>query len=233
MLNEPGKQTKDRLIKDLIVSVTDLQNKIQRDDGLERQWLIQNSPTPVIAQLVKDMTVKMLHVLNAIGELEPVNGITISKQFGFSKGNVSKITRRLADKKIIDFEYLPDNRKEILFRTTQLGKEINVLHQTLHDQIDIGINHFLQRYNKDELRFLVNILQETLHTSWIHSETNKESNALSNRAPHTNVESDNDKETTDSDEINEVIELLNKLDSRNLKKAKAILNDVFFSVYED
>jgi len=228
MLNESGKQTKDRLIKDLIVSVNDLQNKIQRDDGQERQWLIQNSPTPVIAQLVKDMTVKMLHVLNAIGELEPVNGITISKQFGFSKGNVSKITRRLADKKIINFEYLPDNRKEILFRTTQLGKEINLLHQTLHDQIDIGVNHFLQRYNEDELRFLVNVLQETLHTSWIRSETNEESNALSNRAPHTNVESDNDKETTDSDEINEVIELLNKLDSRNLKKAKAILNDVFF-----
>ncbi|GAA3413860.1 hypothetical protein GCM10020370_71910 [Paenibacillus hodogayensis] len=72
-----------------------------------------------------------------------------------------------------------------------------------------------------------------MHTSWIHSETNEESNALSNRAPHKNVESDTDKATTVSDEMNEVIELLNKLDKRNVKKAKAILNDVFFSVYED
>ncbi|WP_256758638.1 MarR family transcriptional regulator [Cohnella sp. WQ 127256] len=233
MLNESGKQTKDRLIKDLIVSVNDLQNKFQRDDGQEKQWLIHNSSTPVIAQLVKDMTVKMLHVLSAIGELEPVNGITISKQFGFSKGNVSKITRRLADKKMIHFEFLPDNRKQILFRTTQLGKEINLLHRTLHDQIDIGVNHFLQRYNEEELRFLVNVFQETLHTSWIHSEINEESIALSNRASHTKVESDTDKAITDSDGMNEVIELLNKLDSRSLKKAKAILNDVFFSVYED
>ncbi|OBZ08234.1 MarR family transcriptional regulator [Bacillus sp. FJAT-26390] len=233
MLNESGKQNKDRLIKDLIVSVNDLQNKFQRDDGQERQWLIQNSPTPIIAQLVKDMTVKMLHVLSAIGELEPVNGITISKQFGFSKGNVSKITRRLADKKIIIFEYLPDNRKEILFRTTQLGKEINLLHRTLHEKIDIGANHLLKRYNEDELRFLVNVIQETLHTSLIHSETNEESNPLCKSASHTKVESDIDKATTYSDDINEVIELLNKLDSRNLKKAKAILKDVFFSVYED
>ncbi|WP_286154941.1 hypothetical protein [Bacillus sp. FJAT-27264] len=36
----------------------------------------------------------MLHVLDAIGQLEAVNGITISKQFGFPKGSVSKITRK-------------------------------------------------------------------------------------------------------------------------------------------
>lgn len=232
MDNYSGKQNKDRLIKALMVSVNDLQHKFQRENDEEKQWLIQNSPTPVIAELMKDMTVKMLHVLSAIGKLEPVNGITISKQFGFSKGNVSKITRRLADKQIINFEYIPDNKKEVLFRTTPLGREINRLHQALHEQIDIGVNHFLQRYNDDELQFLVNALQETLHTSWIHAVTNEKSVALSKRDLYTKVEIDTYK-TAVSEEMNEVIEMLEKLDSRNLKKAKAILSDVFFSVYED
>ncbi|MFF2444702.1 MarR family transcriptional regulator [Priestia megaterium] len=232
MNNYSGKQNKDRLIKALMVSVNDLLHKFQREDDEEKQWLIQNSPTPVIAELMKDMTVNMLHVLSAIGKLEPVNGITISKQFGFSKGTVSKITRRLADKQIISFEYIPDNKKEVLFRTTPLGKEINRLHQALHEQIDIGVNHFLQRYNDDELQFLVNALQETLHTSWINTVTNEKSIALSKRDLYTKVEIDTYK-TAGPEEMNEVIEMLKKLDSRNLKKAKAILNDVFFSVYED
>lgn len=232
MNNYSGKQNKDRLIKALMVSVNDLLHKFQREDDEEKQWLIQNSPTPVIAELMKDMTVNMLHVLSAIGKLEPVNGITISKQFGFSKGTVSKITRRLADKQIISFEYIPDNKKEVLFRTTPLGKEINRLHQALHEQIDIRVNHFLQRYNDDELQFLVNAIQETLHTSWVNTVTNEKSIALSKRDLYTKVEIDTYK-TAESEEMNEVIEMLKKLDSRDLKKAKAILSDVFFSVYED
>ena len=232
MNNDLGKLNKDRLIKALMLSVNDLQHKFQRENDEEKQWLIQNSPTPLIAELMKDMTVNMLHVLSAIGKLEPVNGITISKQFGFSKGNVSKITRRLADKNIINFEYIPDNKKEVLFRTTPLGREINRVHQALHDQIDIGVKHFLHRYNENELQFLVNTLQETLHTSWIHAVTDEESIALSKRDMYIKVQVDTDK-TEVSEEMKEVNEMLDKLDSGNLKKAKAILNDVFFSVYED
>ncbi|NOU68926.1 MarR family transcriptional regulator [Paenibacillus sp. LMG 31461] len=181
---------------------------------------------------MKEMTVNMLHVLSAIGKLEPVNGITISKQFGFSKGNVSKITKRLAEKQIIILEYIPDNKKEILFRTTSLGKEINTLHQALHTQIDIGVNQFLQRYNDDELRFLVNVFHETLQASWFPMESNEDSQALSKSKPKSIIGADPDKATVPN-EMNEVIEILNKLDSRNLKKAKAILSTVFFSVYED
>ncbi|SFS37269.1 MarR family transcriptional regulator [Paenibacillus sp. 453mf] len=230
MTYDLGKQNKDLLIKELIGTVNALLHKFQGEDDEEKQWLIQNSPNPAIAELMRDMTVSMLHVLSAIGKLEPVNGITISKQFGFSKGNVSKITRRLADKKIINFEYIPDNKKEVLFRTTSLGREINRLHEALHQKIDFGVHRFLQRYNEDELRFLVNAFHETLHASWIHTETNEETLELSQRELLTNEEPGM---AMVSEEMNEVIEMLNKLNSRNLKKAKAILNDVFFSVYED
>ncbi|NOU75596.1 MarR family transcriptional regulator [Paenibacillus sp. LMG 31458] len=230
------KQNKDRLIKELLETVNEIQLKFQSEDDEEKQWLIQNSPNPVVAELMKEMTVMMLHVLDAIGKLEPVNGITISKQFGISKGSVSKITRRLLDKQIIFIEYLPDNKKEILFRTTSLGKQIYRLHEALHHQIDIGVNRFLQRYNEDELGFLVNVFRETLHTSWIQSDTYEKSIDPSQRDANTNEESDTDKalrSLTVNEEMNEIMAMLNKLDSRNLKKAKAILNDVFFSVYED
>ncbi|ANY68092.1 MarR family transcriptional regulator [Paenibacillus sp. BIHB 4019] len=230
MTNHSGVKNKDRLIKGLLEVVKDIQLRYQAEDDEEKQWLIQNSPNPAVAELVKEMTVMMLHVLDAIGQLEPVNGITISKKFGYSKGSISKITRKLADKQIILFEYLPDNKKEILFRTTSLGKEIYRLHEALHHQIDIGVNRFLQQYNEDELSFLVNALSETLHTSWVYPETKEESIAPSQRAARTNEETDNDKSLrtlSDTEEMNEIMAMLKKLDSHNLKKAKVILNDTF------
>ncbi|KQN96059.1 MarR family transcriptional regulator [Paenibacillus sp. Leaf72] len=232
MINHSEVQNKDRLIKGLLEVVKDIQLRYQAEDDEEKQWLIQNSPNPAVTELVKEMTVMMLHVLDAIGKLEPVNGITISKQYGYSKGSISKITRKLVDKQIIRFEYLPDNKKEVLFRTTSLGKEIYRLHEALHHQIDIGVNRFLQRYNEDELSFLVNALSETLHTSWVYSETKEESIAPSQRAARTKEEIDNDKTLrtlSDTEEMNEIMVMLNKLDSHNLKKAKAILNDTFFN----
>ncbi|WP_248912460.1 MarR family transcriptional regulator [Paenibacillus antarcticus] len=230
------KQNKYHLIKEFLEIVNAIQRRFQSEDDEEKQWMIQNSPNPIVADLMKEMTVLMLHVLDAIGKLEPVNGITISKQFGISKGSVSKITRKLIDKQIIIIEYLPDNKKEILFRTTSLGKEIFCLHQALHHQIDLGANRFLQRYTEDEMQFLVSALREVLHSSWIHTETIGESTASSQQNAPTNIEPDTGKDLrflTVTEEMNEINVMLNKLDSCNLKKAKAILNDVFFSVYED
>lgn len=232
MINQStGMKNKDCLIKELLKTFNELQLRFQSEDDEEKQWLIQNSPNPVVAELMKEMTVLMLHVLDAIGKLEPVNGITISKQFGISKGSVSKITRKLVDKQIILIEYLPDNKKEILFRTTSVGKEIYCLHQALHHQIDIGANHFFQRYNEDELKFLVNVLSETLNTSWNHSDSIGESIKPSQKDARTNKEPDTEqalRSLTVTEEMNDIMAMLNKLDSRNLKKAKAILNDVFF-----
>ncbi|WP_127496766.1 MarR family transcriptional regulator [Paenibacillus glycanilyticus] len=175
MIDHSEEENKDALIKTLLEVVQDIQTKLLSEDDEEKQWLIKNSPSPVIANLVKEMTVMMLYVLDAIGKLEPVNGITISKKFGFSKGSISKITRKMVDKQIIQFEYLPDNKKEILFRTTSLGKEIYQLHLAMHRQIDSSVNHYLKRYNESELQFLVNALREALHTSWLYSGLNEES----------------------------------------------------------
>ncbi|WP_449599745.1 hypothetical protein [Paenibacillus sp. Marseille-Q9583] len=164
----------------------------------------------------------MLHVIDAIGELEPVNGTTISKHFGIPKGSVSKITRKLVLQQIIRTEFLPDNKKEVLFLTTPLGKEIFDLHQALHKEMSKGINRFLQRYNTDELLFLNQAFEDTLEASWVHSES----------AAEEELNAGESIDAMEKDEIGQIVNMLNQLDTRNLKKAKAILQDVFFTSFE-
>ncbi|WP_232057851.1 helix-turn-helix domain-containing protein [Cohnella abietis] len=223
------------MIKKFLETANEIQRRFQTEDDEEKQWMIQNSPNPVIAELMKEMTVLSLHVLDAIGKLEPVNGNTISKQFGIPKGSVSKITRKLIARQIILIEHLPDNKKEILFRTTSLGREIYHLHAALHNQIDSNVNGFLQQYKEDDLRLIVSSLGEIVHSSWVYPSTIDESSVPSQKESlcediETNIPL---RSLVVNEEMNEIMEMLGKLDSRNLKRAKTILNDVFFTVYED
>lgn len=81
----------------------------------------------------KPMT-NSLHVLDAIGQLQPVNTITISKETGILKGTVSKTVKKLEAKNLIIKVPLPNNKKEANFYLTHLGKEIFELHHSLHQQ---------------------------------------------------------------------------------------------------
>ncbi|MEK4140137.1 winged helix DNA-binding protein [Paenibacillus sp. FSL L8-0333] len=214
---------KDILIKKLIEKIPQLQKRFQSEDDEEKEWLIQNCSNPLIIDFLQDSTVMMLHVIDAIGQLEPVNGTTISKQFGIPKGSVSKITRKLVQQEIIRTEFLPDNKKEVLFLTTPLGKEIFDLHLALHKQMNKGINRFLQRYNTDELLFIIQAFEDTLEASWVHSESVAEKELLTTGASLEPVE---------NDEMSQIVDMLNQLDTRNLKKAKAVLQAMFFTPFD-
>ncbi|ABS22212.1 MarR family transcriptional regulator [Bacillus cytotoxicus] len=163
---------KNILIKQIVNLTGELAKKWGQEEDEEREWLLQNCKNPHIATLLKEVTVKMLHVLDAIGKHEPVNGITIASETGIPKGSVSKMTRRLMNKNLIVTETIPNNKKEILFKTTSLGKELFHLHQALHQEINKGVVQFLSRYTQEELQFVTRFLSDTLEASWVTMEEN-------------------------------------------------------------
>jgi len=163
-------------VEPMIVEIMSLLSKVTAKFEPEnlgmKQWMVQNFNNPKIAELLQDLSLLMLRVLDAIGRLEPVNGITISKQFRIPKGSVSKATRRLIAKKMIKTEFLPNNKKEILFRTTPLGKELFQAHRAFDDQMEKGFIQFLHRYEEDDLRFIVSVLHDFTEASFLDQEKN-------------------------------------------------------------
>src|SRR5690349_21156206 len=144
--------------------------RLTDSDDYEHQWMADHCEDPKAAALLPDLTVGMLHVLDAIGRLEPVNGITISKQFGIPKGSVSKVTRKLAAKNLIVTETLPNNKKEILFRMTPLGKEIFDVHRAMHIEMEQRMSMFLRRYSTDELHFIATIIRDFGQMRWFNDQ---------------------------------------------------------------
>ncbi|ALC82365.1 MULTISPECIES: helix-turn-helix domain-containing protein [Bacillus] len=136
-------------------------------EGEEKQWLIEHCTNEGLVKVIQQMTVLMLHILDVIGECEPINGISISKKFGTPKGTVSKITCKLVQLELIYANYLENNKKEILYCTTSLGKELFQLHRELHKQIDDNFKNFLKKYDKNELETVTNFLKNIAQTSFM------------------------------------------------------------------
>lgn len=132
------------------------------------QWMARRAADPAVGELLlHDLTITMARILDAIGQAEPVNGITIARLSGVPKGTVSKTTRRLASMGLINPETLPDNRKEILFRLTPLGREVFLLHREFDAEMQRGFERFLSRYDPDELGLMIRVLADLLDASFL------------------------------------------------------------------
>lgn len=165
---------KEPVIQELLGLSAKLIQKWDTDgDDEEIQWMIQHCSNPALKTILKEITVRTLHVLEAIGQLEPVNGITISNEMNIPKGTVSKATRRLIDKQLIKSSPLPNNKKERIFHTTNLGKELFHLHRKLHLEIEKNVTQFLSKYEQSELDFLTRFSQDMLETSWVNLESDE------------------------------------------------------------
>jgi DNA-binding MarR family transcriptional regulator len=133
-----------------------MQQEEERDR--ERLLLLRKTKGQAFADLLQSMTIAALHVLEAIGQHEPINGIHIAKEVEITKGAVSKIARKLLDQQLIVAERLPGNKKDLYFRLTGKGQEIFHWHQSLHEELEGQVKQFLRRYSLDELRLIARFM---------------------------------------------------------------------------
>ncbi|WP_068784272.1 helix-turn-helix domain-containing protein [Paenibacillus phocaensis] len=223
----PSKSFKD----DLIIQIMDTTDKLQRrfqTEGVdeERSWMLQQTDNPAVISFLKRSTMMMLHVIDAIVALEPVNGIRISLHLGIPRGSVSKITRRLVQENIIQMEYLPDNKKKIMFRTTPFGKEVSKVHQALHQHVERNVHALLNRYTPEQLAFLAQVQRDILNTSLVKEELTSVQGgqpSVAEKQPATVARDGLD------DSLRDIEDMLHRLDSANLSKAKNLLQVVFFT----
>jgi DNA-binding MarR family transcriptional regulator len=120
-----------------------------------------------VAGLLFDSTPAALQVIDAIGRLEPVNGASLSRETGLPKGSVSKITRRLAARKLVRKKPAPGSKKEVLFQLTEVGRELAQLHRAFDQQMERGFVRFLQRYRAAELELLIRVLRDFTEASFL------------------------------------------------------------------
>ncbi|GGG55321.1 MarR family transcriptional regulator [Paenibacillus radicis (ex Gao et al. 2016)] len=75
-----------------------------------------------------------VHCIEYIEKNADSNVTKLAESFYMTRGAISKLTKKLLQKGLIESYQKPDNKKEIYFRLTEQGKVIFKIHEDLHKE---------------------------------------------------------------------------------------------------
>lgn len=83
---------------------------------------------------LKDYTSSEVHCIEYIEKNEDSNVTKLAESFYMTTGAITKLTKKLIQKGLIESYKKPDNKKEIYFKLTDEGKVIYKIHEDLHKE---------------------------------------------------------------------------------------------------
>lgn len=95
-----------------------------------------------------------VHVIDCIGDHEPINHTGIVEKMELSKAGITKITTKLVEMGFVMRSQLDSNRKEIYFELTKKGREVHEIHKKLHKTEESEFYYFLNGYSEVELQIV-------------------------------------------------------------------------------
>ncbi|PEN87865.1 MarR family transcriptional regulator [Bacillus toyonensis] len=108
----------------IIVGFRDLYNKIV--------WLNKDK----MEDSLKGYNSSEVHCVEYIEKNVDSNVTKLAESFYMTRGAISRITKKLIKKGLIESYQKSDNKKEIYFRLTEKGKVIYKIHEDLHKEFE-------------------------------------------------------------------------------------------------
>lgn len=106
--------------QELISQMIDLSNEIE--------WFNR----PILEERLKEYPLSEIELIEKIGTIPNANVTKLASASYMTRGAISKLTKKLLSKDIIESYQIEDNKKEIYFRLTSKGEEIRKVHSDLH-----------------------------------------------------------------------------------------------------
>ena len=101
-----------------------------------------------------------VHCIDWIGQIESPNVTKVAQKMGVTRGGVSKISKKLQQKNLIESYQRAENNKEIYFRLTELGRLVFEEHEAHHLKSQQEKMNLLATYNENEQRIILRFLNE-------------------------------------------------------------------------
>lgn len=110
--------------------------------------------------LLDDISLTEVHCVDCIGMSDHPNVTKISEQMGLTRAGISKISKRLLGKGLIESYQEPDNNKEIYFRLTESGQSVYDEHKKIHNEARQEWLNFFEHYSDDEQAAILRFFTE-------------------------------------------------------------------------
>ena len=99
-----------------------------------------------------------MHTIDFIGKTTDPNVTKIAQKLNLTKAAISKIIKKLLNKKAIEIYKNPSNKKEIYYKLTSLGIEVFNKHKNMHDNWCGRDEEFFKQFKKEDLNLTYEIL---------------------------------------------------------------------------
>ena len=87
---------------------------------------------PELEEALKGYSLSEIELIEHVEVIPEANVTKLAAASYMTRGAISKLTKKLMQKEILESYQNEENKKEIYFRLTEEGRKINEIHQKLH-----------------------------------------------------------------------------------------------------
>jgi DNA-binding MarR family transcriptional regulator len=93
-----------------------------------------------------------VHLLDTIKTHPSENTSALAVRNGITKGAIAQITKKLLEKDMIRAFQTPENRKEVYFELTALGKKAVSGHDRHHKRLNAGLSKYFDTLSDEDMQ---------------------------------------------------------------------------------
>ncbi|WP_160692298.1 MarR family transcriptional regulator [Clostridium sp. C2-6-12] len=101
-----------------------------------------------------------VHYIECIGRNIDSNVTKLADSLYMTRGAISKMTKKLINKGIIESYQKPDNKKEIYFKLTEKGQEIYKVHERLHKEFEERDKAVFEQVTEEQFDSMLNFVEK-------------------------------------------------------------------------
>ena len=122
----------------------------------ERHGVINNLSE---IKFITEYKILEVHFIDLIEKIQDANVTKISKAFEMTRGAISKIAKRLIKAGTIETYQNPENKKEIYYKLTDIGRDIYLKHEKMHQNRIDRDSLLFSELKEEEKDYLINIFK--------------------------------------------------------------------------
>jgi DNA-binding MarR family transcriptional regulator len=99
-----------------------------------------------------------VHLLDTINEHPGENTSQLAIRNGITKGAIAQITKKLLEKELIATFQMPENRKEVYFKLSAMGKKAVSGHERHHKRLNSGLTKYFDTLSDKDMQTILTFL---------------------------------------------------------------------------
>lgn len=145
-------------------------------DLLNKKYLLEKFK---MEESLKGYTNSEVHCITYLGRNADSNVTKLAESLFMTRGAVSKITKKLLQKGLIEGYQKPENKKEVYFRLTDQGNEVYKIHEGLHREFQERDKAVFEQIPEKEFDIILSFVEQ--YNRHLDTEIKKQGVDITNR----------------------------------------------------